>query len=100
MGPTARAAVEAFTIERSAVRTESTLLGVGPERVRQWLREAELDTGIKSWPHLLRHCFGSDMAQRTDPATWRELMGHADLSQFARYAHTTRERKREAVANL
>jgi integrase len=96
LGPTALAAASHLAQD---ARTE-TLVGVGPERVRQWLREAQRETGVKSWPHLYRHAFGTKIAQTTDEATWIRLMNHADASQFHRYAHTDDKRKREAVAKL
>jgi integrase len=54
----------------------------------------------KPW-HSLRHTFGTELAARgTDLETIREMMGHKDISTTQRYLHTTRERKRAAVARL
>jgi integrase len=74
------------------------LVGVGPERVRQWLHAAEQEAHLpRVWPHLLRHSFATDTARRTDPETWRRLMNHADLSQWPRYVGGDQGRMREAV---
>jgi site-specific recombinase XerD len=80
---------------RSAGRP--TLLGVGGERFRQWVEQASHDAGYHAWPHLLRHAFGTQLARRTDPDTWRRAMGHADLSQYPRYVHPERAREAEAL---
>jgi integrase len=77
-----------------------TLVGVSAERVRQWLRQAELDCGIKVNPHKLRHTFATRIARATDARTWQELMGHADLSQFRRYVLPDEDRMRAAVEEL
>lgn len=62
-----------------------TLVGVGQERFRQWLHQAEAEAGLpRIWPHLLRHSY-SNRAARGDPESWRRGMNHADLSQWARY---------------
>lgn len=79
-----------------------TLVGVGQEQVRNWLREARLSAGVpdRVWPHLLRHSFATELARVTDPETWRVAMNHADLSNFPRYVHTDAERIRQAVARI
>ena len=79
------------------------LVGVTDERVRQWMREAARDAGVDDvlWhPHQLRHHFATRLARVTDPDTWRRLMGHADLSQYARYVARDDERLREAVEGM
>jgi len=85
---------------RSAGR--ELLVGVQAEQVRNWLREARLAAGVpdRVWPHLLRHSFATQLARVTDPETWREAMGHADLSNFARYTHTDAERIRDAMSRV
>jgi integrase/recombinase XerC len=76
-----------------------TLVGVGPERVRQWLEQAELDAGSirHVHPHLLRHAFSNRVARAGDPEAWRRSMNHADLSQWTRYVGASDERVRQAV---
>lgn len=62
-----------------------TLIGVGQERFRQWLHDAEREAGLpRIWPHLLRHSY-SNRAATGDPEAWRRGMNHADLSQWSRY---------------
>lgn len=62
-----------------------TLVGVGQERFRQWLHDAEREAGLpRIWPHLLRHSY-SNRAATGDPEAWRRGMNHSDLSQWARY---------------
>ena len=72
------------------------------EQVRNWLREARIQAGVpdRVWPHLLRHSFATELARITDPETWRQAMGHADLSNFARYTHTDAERIRDALERV
>ena len=77
---------------------ESTLIGVGAERFRQWVHAAEQEAGLgRVWPHLLRHAASTRVARSSDPETWRRFMNHADLSQWARYVAGTDERVRAAV---
>ena len=67
----------------------ATLLGVGAEQFRNWLRQAARDAGVdkRVYPHLLRHSYGTALAKVTNPRVWQMGMGHADLSQYARYVH-------------
>jgi integrase/recombinase XerD len=74
-----------------------TLVGCGPTRVRQWLEEAGRESGVRCWPHLLRHAFGTRIGRVTDPGTWADLMNHSDLSQYRRYVSVDDKRKQAAV---
>lgn len=92
LGRLSRAAVEALL---------PNLVGVGPTRVRQWFDEAEQDTGIKLWPHLLRHSFATDLIARgADMRAVQELGGWSSLEMVSRYASVSDRRKREAVELL
>ena len=96
------ASAAAWLAEDARAHDRETLVGVREEQVRNWLREARLAAGVpdRIWPHLLRHSFATELARVTDPETWRLAMGHADLSNFARYVHTDAERVREAVGRV
>jgi integrase/recombinase XerC len=51
--------------------------------------------------HSLRHSFATEIYRRThDLRLTQELLGHANPSTTARYAHVLEEQKRAAVANL
>ena len=50
--------------------------------------------------HSLRHTFGTRIVRETDIETARDLLGHADIATTAKYLHTDRKRKQEAVARL
>lgn len=61
---------------------------------------AKVTKPLKPW-HSLRHTFGTELASRTqDVKTIQDLMGHKSLETTMRYLHTTRERKRAAIALL
>lgn len=79
-----------------------TLLGVGKEAFRRWLRVAAADASVhrRVYPHLLRHTFATRVAKVSDPRTWQAAMGHADLSQYPRYVHLDEERLRAAVETV
>jgi integrase/recombinase XerD len=95
-------AAASWLMEDARSKDRDTLVGVGEEQVRNWLREARLSAGVpdRVWPHLLRHSFATQLARVTDPETWRLAMGHADLSNYARYVHTDAERIRDAIARV
>lgn len=85
--------VAARQLSLTAAREDRELLiGVGQERFRQWLHQAEAEAGLpRIWPHLLRHSY-SNRAAKNDPEAWRRGMNHADLSQWARYHGADDER--------
>lgn len=84
--------------------TPPSLIGVGPSRFWEWVKQASRVTGLDAWPHLLRHSFGQHMAEALetpeDVLAWQELMNHADLSQFPRYARSRESTKRKGLAKL
>lgn len=80
-----------------------TLVGVGEERVRQWLTEACDRAQVKRvTPHQFRHSFGTAIATNPDIdiRSWVALMGHSGPGEFTRYAGTNRGRLHEAVASF
>ena len=92
---------------RDAVRHNHTpaptLLGIhNPTTFREWVHEAGEAAGVHAWPHLLRHCFATRLAEdpETDLRSWIELMNHSDGSQFRRYASASPQRLRSAVGRL
>lgn len=91
-----------IAVRHLAAEAYPTLIGVGAEGFRRWLRQAALDAGLERrvHPHLLRHTFATALGRVTDPRTWQAAMGHADLSQYPRYVHTDRERVLRAVESL
>ena len=92
-----------ISVEHLRQGGHETLLGVGGERVRQWMRDAARDAGVADvlWhPHQLRDYYATRLIRLTDPDTWRRLMGHADLSQMPLYVAADESRKRAAVEAL
>jgi site-specific recombinase XerD len=95
----ARIAARHLTAEQQRSRAP-TLVGVGAERIRQWMREAAEDAGVSRtlWhPHQLRHHFLTHLARVTDPGTWRRLANHSDLSQYPTYVAEDRSLEERAV---
>lgn len=65
----------------------STLIGVGPERIRQWVERAGELAGVEVWPHLLRHTAITRLAEAgVDVRTIIEYANWRDPSQLRRYA--------------
>lgn len=94
--PAATAAHRLMHLARE--RGDDRLLGVGPDRFRQWVHEAQRLAGLpRMWPHLLRHEFSNRVAANGDPEAWRQLMNHSDLSQWARYVYADEQRMRDAL---
>lgn len=77
---------------------------IGYDAVRDVAHEIYDRSGVakpkKPW-HSLRHTFGTELAAGgADIQTIRELMGHKSIETTMRYLHTTRDRKRAAIAGL
>ena len=54
--------------------------------------------GIKVWPHLLRHKFGTDVFRKTgDIYKTKEALRHSRLETTDRYTHTGIEDRRESL---
>lgn len=105
LGPTARWAVEELLRLKEyrnpqAKERRDTLVGVGSGRLWQWVNDASRESGVKAHPHLLRHTFGTNLAESTDPAVWADLMNHSDLSQYRRYRGVRESSKREALSRV
>lgn len=108
LGPTALEAIDRLLelIEytpRTVRERRPTLVGVGAGTVWKWAQRSGELAGVKVWPHLLRHTFGTRLMEDghiTDVRTWVELMGHADASQLRRYAAPSDVNLRAAVEVL
>jgi integrase len=96
----AEAAAELARIAQ--LRGSQTLLGAGESCIWQWVNEASKDTGVRAWPHLLRHTFATWLAEaHVHPVTIAELMNHGDLSQLLRrYVAVADPTRRAAVEKL
>lgn len=83
-------------------RRRPTLIGVGEERYRQWVREAADRAGIDHvWTHLLRHTTITRLAEEgVDIRTIMELANWDDPKLLRRYAAASAPLMRKAVANL
>jgi site-specific recombinase XerD len=73
-----------------------TLIGVRPSAVWTWVNQASTASGIRAWPHLLRHTFATDLDD-LDDRTWAAMMNHRDASLRRRYA-APRDERMEAAA--
>jgi integrase len=70
--------------------------------VKTALKNAVRDAGLSdiTW-HTFRHTFATRLiGQGADIVTVKELMGHVEIKTTMRYAHTSREAKRNAVKKL
>jgi integrase/recombinase XerD len=74
------------------------LIGVQQGRLWDWIHQAGLDSGLRVYPHLLRHTWATrQIENNTNPRVVQELGNWADLSQLGRYAHVGDEQKRAAA---
>lgn len=92
----------AHLIVEAEAEGRETLVGVGEEQVRVWLRQAAAEAGVRRrvWPHLLRHTVATRVAQVTDVETLRRVMGWSDLSMVRLYVHPDVERQRAALEGV
>lgn len=81
---------------------KGTLVGVGHETIRKWVKAAGAKAGLpsdKSVPHTLRRTMATLMAAESVPLPdWMAVMNHSGPQEYARYAGTTDDRIRAAVA--
>lgn len=81
-----------------------TLVGVGHETIRKWVKAAGKAAGLpedKSVPHTLRRTMATLMAQADVPLVdWVHVMNHSGPSEYIRYAGTTDDRLRAAVSKV
>lgn len=90
------------TIQRCAFVFYNQLTGHRFHDVKTALKNAVADAGFTgiTW-HTFRHTFATRLiGQGTDIITVKELLGHAEIKTTMRYAHTSREAKKKAMAGL
>jgi site-specific recombinase XerD len=66
--------------------------------LNNYTRQAGIDKHVTT--HLLRHTCATNLAERTDLITVKELLGHDSLETTQIYSHTTLQRMAEAVEKL
>lgn len=71
--------------------------GVCGNTLRYWFERTSELSGIKVWPHLCRHAYGTRVARVTDPATVADLMGWSGISEYRRYVSVSEDRARAAL---
>lgn len=83
---------------------EEKLFKQKPDWYRDHWKQMQSDLGMTDdrnyVPHVLRHTFVTNVLQFTDLKTAQELAGHKRIETTQRYAHTSAERKRLAIAKL
>jgi site-specific recombinase XerD len=98
LGRKGRAAVRWFLADAER-ESRDLLVGIRPRTFWEWCSQAGDAAGVRCWPHLLRHAYGTELAAdpKIDLRTWMSAMGHVDSGQFARYAHARPNALREAM---
>ena len=79
-----------------------TLVGVGPQRIYQWVQSSGEFAGLHFWTHRLRHEFAHRVANdpQVPPFVASRLLNHHDTRLLDVYADPDEDLKRLAVANL
>lgn len=84
---------------------QPTLLGVGAESVRVWMRRVIRDAGLpadgRGTPHTLRRSFATHLADEgVEPFLLMSLMGWVDVGQASRYIRPNRGRMLDMVGRI
>lgn len=80
-------------------KRQPTVIGVGYERYRQWLKEAGERSGVDVFTHLLRHTRATDLSRaKTDVRTMMEIFDWKDPRMVDRYASPYDPHVRSAMA--
>jgi integrase/recombinase XerD len=103
LGPMGTQAVErlialADYLAPKTTHRRPTLLGVGENRYRQWLKAAAEQAEVKAWSHLLRHSAATVWAANgVDTRTIMELANWETPAMLRRYAARSDENMRAAA---
>lgn len=101
---TARVKEILLRLSRPLNDPDAKLFKQKPRWYRDHWKQMQSDLGMtddKNYvPHVLRHTFVTNVLQFTDLKTAQELAGHKRIETTQRYAHSSAERKRLAIAKL
>lgn len=95
---------QGYTLAKDGSR-QDTLLGVGAESVRVWMRRIVKAAGLpndgRGTPHTLRRSFATHLADEgCDPFLMMNLLGWTDVGQATRYIRPNRERMLDMVGRI
>ena len=83
--------------------TEETLFFITPRSVERMIKQRAIEAGIskKVTPHIIRHCFATDLLQNgADIRSVQALLGHSNITTTQIYTHITDKQLRDVHKNF
>ncbi len=88
-----RPGVEEMFVSRTGKRLDRVALWMIVQKYGKRAGDKEGGTFMKTWPHLLRHCFASHLlGGGADLRVVQELLGHSDIGTTQIYTHVDQQR--------
>ena len=97
----AKQAVKNYLDKRSD--TEEALFFLTPRSVERMIKQRAIEAGIskKVTPHILRHCFATDLLSNgADIRSVQALLGHSNIATTQIYTHITDKQLRDVHKNF
>lgn len=105
LNQSAKAAIEAYLLERKETKSDRLLIGqrgpLGRGAIYLILKQYGELEHVKATPHMLRHSLAYNLIKHGTPMTTiQQILGHESILTTNLYCQTTEQDKAEALANI